>query len=337
MTANPESQQPLRAFDHLTPDRVLDLVEATLGCRCTGICRPRASYINRVFEVGLTDESFLIAKFYRPGRWSREALQDELDFVAELAAEELPVVPPLPGKRDGALLHFADETPFALYPRRGGRPLEEPSPEDWTQLGRLLARLHVVGARRLPRDRVTLGPRTSMAAHLEFLIRGAFIPGRLCEDYRREVEAIIALIAPRFEGVPRLRIHGDCHCGNILHRPGEAFHLIDFDDMAVGPAVQDIWMLLPGHVSESGAELHALAEGYEAFRPFDWDALDLIEPLRAMRHVHYAAWCARQQADHGFAQLAPGWGTPEHWQEEIAVLSRQRGEIAAACAGLGGV
>jgi Ser/Thr protein kinase RdoA (MazF antagonist) len=318
---------PSRAFDALTPDRVLDLVEAALGARTTGICRPRASYINRVYEVGLDDGAFVIAKFYRPGRWSREALQDELDFVAELAAEELPVVPPLPGRPDGALLHFADETPFALYPRRGGRPLEEPSPEDWTQLGRLLARMHNVGARHLPRDRVTLGPGTSLADNLRFLTDGDFMPGRLRDELRAEIESIMTLIAPRFEGVPRLRLHGDCHRANILHRPGEAFHLIDFDDMAVGPAIQDVWMLLPGHVSESGPELHALAEGYETFRPFPWEQLPLVEPLRAMRIVHYAAWCGRQRADHGFAHLAPGWGTAAYWKDEIETLARQRAEI----------
>ena len=318
-----------RAFDSLTPDRVLDLVETTLGCRCNGICRPRASYINRVYEVGLDDGAFAIAKFYRPGRWSRLALQDELDFVAELAADELPVVPALAG-RDGALLHAADETPFAIFPRRGGRPLEEPSPDDWQQLGRLLARLHNVGARRLPRERVTLGPRTSLADNLHYLLQGGFIPERLRDEYRAEAEAIMREIAPLFEDAPRQRIHGDCHGSNILHRPGEAFHLIDFDDMAVGPPVQDIWMLLPGRPRESLAELDALATGYEAFRPFDWGQLRLVEPLRAMRHVHFAAWCARQQADHGFAQVAPGWGTAEHWRQEIDALTRQRGEIRAS-------
>jgi len=312
-------------FDTLTPDRVLDLVEGALGCRCNGICRGRASYINRVYEVGLDDGAFVIAKFYRPGRWSRAALQDELDFVAELAAEELPVLPPLPDK-EGALLHVVDGLPFAVFPRCGGR-LEELSSADWQQLGRLLARLHNVGARHEPRDRITLGPATSLTAQLCFLVDGNFIPGGLCHEYRDGVEAIIALIRPLFEGVPSIRIHGDCHRGNILHRPGEAFHLIDFDDMALGPPVQDIWMLLPGHPRESFTELDALAEGYEMFRPFDWSELRLVEALRAMRYVHYAAWCGRQQADQGFVQTVPGWGTAEYWRQEIDMLSRQREEI----------
>lgn len=317
-------------FDTLTPDRVLDLVEGSLGCRCNGICRPRASYINRVFEVGLDDGGFVIAKFYRPGRWSRVALQDELDFVAELAVEELPVVPPLPG-RDGALLQTVDGLTFAVFPRRGGRPLEELAPDDWPQLGRLLARLHNVGARHPPRDRVTLGPATSLAAQWRFLADGNFMPGGLREEYGREVEAIIAIITPLFAQVPLIRIHGDCHRGNILHRPGEAFHLIDFDDMALGPAVQDIWMLLPGHPRESLTELDALAEGYETFRPFDWEGLRLVESLRAMRFVHYAAWCGRQQADQGFVQTVAGWGTADYWRQEIEMLSRQREEILGDC------
>ena len=315
-------------FDTLTPDRVLDLVEGALGCRCNGICRSRASYINRVYEVGLNDGALVIAKFYRPGRWSCEALQDELDFVAELAADELPVVSPLPGK-GGELLHAVAGLPFAVFPRCGGRPLEELSPADWQQLGRLLARLHNVGARHPPRDRITLGPTTSLATQLDFLADGSFIPGGLCDEYCDEVEAIIALIAPLFEGVPSIRIHGDCHHGNILHRPGEAFHLIDFDDMAMGPTIQDVWMLLPGYPRDSFAELDALVEGYEMFRPFDRRELRLVEALRAMRYVHYAAWCGRQQADQGFVQTVPGWGTADYWRQEIEMLSRQREEILA--------
>ena len=134
-------------------------------------------------------------------------------------------------------------------------------------------------------------------------------------------------IIPLFEGVPSIRIHGDCHHGNILYRPGGAFHLIDFDDMAMGPPVQDIWMLLPGHPRESLAELDALAEGYEMFRPFVWDELHLVEALRAMRYVHYAAWCGRQQADQGFVQTVPGWGSSEYWQQEIEMLAQQLDEI----------
>jgi Ser/Thr protein kinase RdoA (MazF antagonist) len=313
-------------FDTLTPDRVLDLVEGAFACRSTGVCRPRASYINRVYEIGLDDGGFIIAKFYRPGRWSMTALQDELEFVAELAMEELPVVPPLPG-RDGIQLQVVDGLPFAIFPRCGGRPMEEPVSADWQQLGRLLARMHNVGARHLPRDRVRLGPGTSLAAHRRFLLEGPFLAGPLRAEYGAVVEKLRVLIEPLFAAVAPLRIHGDCHKGNILYRPGEAFHLIDFDDMAVGPAVQDIWMLLPGHPRDALSELDALVEGYETFRSFDWGALRLVEALRAMRYVHYAAWCGRQQADQGFVQTVAGWGSDAYWRQEIDQLARQCEEI----------
>jgi Ser/Thr protein kinase RdoA (MazF antagonist) len=313
-------------FDTLTPDRVLDLVESAFACRGTGVCRPRASYINRVFEIGLDDGRFIIAKFYRPGRWSMTALQDELAFVTELAIEELPVVPPLPG-RDGRQLQVVDGLPFAIFPRCGGRPMEEPGAADWQQLGRLLARMHNVGAQHLPRDRVRLGPGTSLAAQRRFLLDGAFIPGALRTEFGAIVDQIRVLIEPLFVSVVPQRIHGDCHRGNILHRPGEAFHLIDFDDMMVGPVVQDIWMLLPGHPRDCLVELDALVEGYETFRPFDWGSLRLVEALRAMRYVHYAAWCGRQQADQGFVQTVVGWGSDLYWRQEIDQLSRQCEEI----------
>jgi Ser/Thr protein kinase RdoA (MazF antagonist) len=313
-------------FDTLTPARVLDLVEASFPVRGSGICRPRASYINRVYELGLDSGEFLIAKFYRPGRWSMTALRDELEFVSELAAEELPVVPPLPG-RDGQQLQVAEGMPFAVFPRCGGRPLEELEAGDWQQLGRLLARMHLVGACHLPSDRVRIGPEATLAAQQQYLMDGGFIPPRFRAEFGRVVDHLRQLITPLFATVHSQRIHGDCHRGNILHRPGGAFHLIDFDDMAVGPTMQDIWMLLPGHPRECQNELDALAEGYETFRSFDWGALRLVEPLRAMRYVHYAAWCGRQQADQGFVQTVAGWGTERYWQQEIEQLQRQCEEI----------
>lgn len=324
-----EAESMNAGFADLTPDTVLEQTERALGRRCSNICRPLSSYINRVYEVGVADGSFVVVKFYRPGRWSDTALQDELEFVAELAAEELPVVPPLPGP-DGRLLHLHGDMRFAVYPKRGGRALDEPAPNDWVHIGRLLARMHTVGARRPPRDRIEIGPRHSAAGHLQALLAPGIIPARLVEPYRRAVEGILDLIAPAFEGIEKIRIHGDCHRCNILHRPGEPFHVIDFDDMAVGPPVQDIWMLLPGRVAESRVELDHLLEGYETFRDFDYSSLKLVEPLRALRFVHYAAWCARQKADGGFTRLAPDWGTPAHWTQEIAELEKQRQEILDA-------
>ncbi len=313
-------------FADLTPDTVLGLVESSLGRPCSNICRPLTSYINRVYEVGLADGSFVIAKFYRPGRWSRDALQDELDFVDELAAEELPVVPPMRGA-DGQLLHEGGGMRFAVLPKRGGRALDEPTPHDWMHIGRLLARMHAIGARRAPRDRIRIGPDDSLATHLRYILDSGALSGAVQRHYEAAVRTIADTIRPLFETVETGRIHGDCHRCNILHRPGEPFHLIDFDDMAVGPAVQDLWMLLPGRVRDCPSEIESLLEGYETFHSFDRATLRLVEPLRAMRFLHYTAWCARQKADGGFVRLAPDWGTPTYWAQEIAELEKQHQEI----------
>jgi Ser/Thr protein kinase RdoA (MazF antagonist) len=316
-------------FSHLTPEAVINAVEAVLGVACTNLCRPLNSYINRVYEIGLDAGGFVIAKFYRPGRWDRIALQDELDFLTELAEAEVPVVPPLPG-RNGQFLHELGHTAFALFPKRGGRPLDEPDANTWVQLGRLIARMHAVGARRLPRNRITLHPHHSTRLHLEYILRSGMLPSSLAGPYEKIVTDLSDLTTPEFEGVETFRIHGDCHRQNILHRPGEGFHLLDFDDMAVGPAVQDLWMLLPDRLRAARFEMERLIEGYETFLPFPQESLRLIEPLRAMRFIHYTAWCARQKADGGFARLAPGWGTTEFWRQEIADLDRQQQEILDA-------
>jgi len=213
-------------FSHLTPENVINAVEATLGSACSNICRPLNSYINRVYEVGLDDGGFVIAKFYRPGRWDRTALQDELDFLAELAESEVPVVPPLPG-RDGQLLHELAHTDFALFPKRGGRPLDEPDANTWVQLGRLIARMHAVGARRRPKNRIMLHPRHSTRLHLEYILQSGTLPASLARTYEKTVTELMDHVAPEFEGVEMLRIHGDCHRQNILHRAGEGFHLLD--------------------------------------------------------------------------------------------------------------
>ena len=333
--------EALADFSHLGPDMVLNLVESALGRRASNVCRPLGSYINRVYDIQMDDGTWVVAKFHRPGRWSRAALQDEMDFVSELAAEEIPVIAPMPGP-DGNLLHEQHGMFYAVYPKRGGRALEEPTPEQWLELGRLLARLHAIGSRRAPRDRVVLGPETSTRGQLDTILRCPFPSPGVRRAYEQAANAIVERIAPLFAGIERVRIHGDCHRANILRRPGpvsadgfaearEPFFLIDFDDMAVGPPVQDCWMILPGHVKDSRTELALLLEGYETFRDFDRATLQLIEPLRAMRMIHFTAWCARQRMDGGFARLAPDWGTAAYWMQEVRDLERQLREIEDSC------
>jgi Ser/Thr protein kinase RdoA (MazF antagonist) len=317
---------PQNVFHSLTPETVLSLVEKVLGIQCTNLCRPLNSYINRVYELTARDGAGLIAKFYRPGRWSREALQDEHDFVSDLMAAEVPVVGPLT-LIDGTTLASVDTMNFAVFPKKGGRSFDEFSFEQWLQLGRLLGRTHAVGVARSPKERIVMAPDRSTRQQIDYLLHGNFVPLDLHEPLRTITDRIIADITPLFATVEMIRIHGDCHFANLLNRLDDSFFLIDFDDMALGPPVQDLWMLLPGYRSESGPEIESFLEGYETFRKFDRRSLRLIEPLRAMRYIHYISWCAHQVTDDGSSPLAPDFGSHAYWQREIRDLNEQHQRI----------
>ena len=318
-------------FDGLTPDRVLDAVERDGGFRCTGVIRPLPSYINRVYTVGVEPEGFVVAKFYRPGRWTREAIQDEHAFVCACASDEIPVIAPL-ALKDGNTLGDADGVAFALFPQRGGRPVEPADPGNalWGRLGALLARIHRVGERAPAPARLTLHPLTATTADLDYLLDNEFLDAR--ETARLETFGCELLDAavPLFEGAETIRLHGDCQHTNVLERPESGVFLIDFDDMMNGPPVQDVWMLLPGNAEDARTELEQLIEGYESFRPFDRRSLRLIESLRAMRMTYYLAWCARQSRDAAFLQNHPGWGTRSFWAKELADLEDQLGAVRAS-------
>lgn len=313
-------------FDHLDPDLVLDLVERVSPVGCTNICRPLNSYINRVYEVHLRDETQVIAKFYRPGRWSHDALLDELDFLLDLDEEEIPVIAPIESEH-GQHLHQHHGMYYALFPKKGGRICDEPSEEQWQELGRLIGRVHLVGGQREPGDRITLTPDEATLAQLE----GILASGTVAPEYRRAFEQtardILERIIPLFKDHERIRIHGDLHHQNLIYRPDEGFYIIDFDDMANGLPIQDIWMLLPGRVADTQRELDLFLDGYETFTAFDYATLKLVEPLRAMRFIHFLAWCVRQQEDGGFNRLAPDFGTPSFWAKEVRELEKQRQEI----------
>lgn len=332
--AAPKSQQT--AFHTLTPEAVISLVEEALGIKCTNLCRPLTSYINRVFELAGRDGTGLVAKFYRPGRWSTAALQDEHDFLLDLLEAEIPVVAPCRFVDNTTLATFGAIN-FAVFPKRGGRSVDEFSDEQWLQLGRLLGRTHAVGALRTPRARITMSPEHSTREQVEYLLAADCLPSHLRDPFRRTTEALLSAITPLFTGVELIRIHGDCHFANLLHRPDESFLLIDFDDMAVGPPVQDLWMLLPGYREDSGPQIEMFLEGYETFRRFDRKTLALIEPLRAMRYLHYITWCAHQVAEDGLSRLAPDFGSPAYWQREIRDLDDQLRRIRDNDSGLGSV
>ncbi len=309
-------------FASLTHETIIHLAEEELQARLTGLCRPYKSYINRIFELATEDGTGLVIKFYRPARWSKEALQDEHDFLKELAEAEIPVIAPL-SLKDSKTIGASGDIMFAIFPKKGGRNSDEFSEEQWLELGRLLARVHNVGATKTPKDRITLTPRGATRDHIDFILERDLVPKELSSQFTSITEELIDLIDPLFTNKPLIRIHGDCHSANIIYRPGESFYLIDFDDMAIGTPIQDIWMLLPGYLKDSRHELNLFIEGYESFRNFDRSDLKLIEPLRAMRYIHFTAWCAHQVTDHTFSSVAPDWGTPEYWQTEINDLAKQ--------------
>jgi Ser/Thr protein kinase RdoA (MazF antagonist) len=313
-------------FTALTPDVMLDAVEQALGARLTGLAQPHHSYINRVYELQTAKGDRLIAKFYRPGRWSREALLDEHRFVLECAAEEIPVVAPL--VLAGQTLHETGGVSFAVFPKRWGRAFEATCDEDWRRLGRVLSRLHVIGARDEAPHRVVMHPAHSTTADIAQLREAGVVSSRQRADFFAVAQAVLEVIRDAFEDTPLQRIHGDCHRQNILERPGEGLMLIDFDDMVMGPVVQDLWMLLPDHLERSRREIGLILEGYETFREFDDRDLRLIEPLRAMRMLYFLAWCSRQSGDPNFAAKFPDWQTDAYWRQQCSDLRQQLAVLA---------
>ena len=311
-----------QAFPLLTPDTILTLAEQELGCQCQAICRQLNSYINRVFELETIDGQGLIIKFYRPGRWSKEAIAEADQFTLELHKQEIPVVAPLLLKNNTTLVQHQDVL-FSIFPKMGGRFLDEFSEEQWLAIGRLLGRMHQRGARQRATHRHTLHPLHTTAAQVHFLTDNSFMPAHLQPSFTQICTELIELVTPLFTDQETIRLHGDCHFANLIHRPDQGFFLIDFDDMINGPPIQDVWMLFPSYHQESLPEIELFLEGYQTFRSFNRSSLCLIEPLRAMRYIHYAAWCAHQSVDPGFLRQHPEWGGELYWQEEISDLRKQ--------------
>ena len=315
------------AFPELGPDTVLNLVEKALGIPCTNLCRQLNSYINRVFELEAVDGRGLVLKLYRPDRWSKTALQDEHDFLLELDEQEIPVIPPLT-LQNGETLGQYNDLYFSVFPRCGGRSYDEFNEEQWLEIGRLLGRSHAIGAVHPSRDRITMLPDHSTNDQIQFILESNVIPrDDMASRFSSLCHELVDEITPLFEGITPGRIHGDCHFSNIIYRPGESFFLIDFDDMAMGPAIQDLWMLLPGTPRESLLEIDLFLEGYETFHHFDRRSFRLIEPLRAMRFLHYIAWLTHQFIADGSAPIVSEFGSTEYWLAEMDDLADQLDRI----------
>lgn len=323
----------MEQFFALTPDRMLGAVEAALGgARATGRSLALNSLENRVYEIELEDggddaRKSVVAKFYRPGRWSREAILDEHRFLDELVQAEIPAVAPLVVD-GGSTLAESDGILFAVFPKVRGRSLQELDDARLQQVGRLLARIHNVGAGGTAPHRRALDQITYGTASLETLETTEMIDIQLQSRYRRAVQAIVAAIAPRLDGVPVLRVHGDCHLGNVLWQDSGPFFL-DFDDMVIAPAVQDVWMVVRGRDDEADRQREVLIAAYEQMRRFDRATLRLVEPLRALRMIHYSAWIARRWEDPIFKQTFPEFITYNYWLEETDTLEEQLRLITA--------
>jgi len=309
-------------FEDLTPDRILEAIEAGMDCQLTGLTSPLPSYINRVYELQTVGGERLISKFYRPGRWTREGLQDEHQFVLDCADAEIPVVAPVKLSSGDTIGDF-EGILYAVYPKKSGREMDLHTDEGWRRLGSLLGRIHLAGARRTADNRLRMHPESTTIPEIDLLLDGGFMSPHQAGRFKEVTNRIVEIAVREFEGVELQRIHGDCHRANLLERPGEGLMVIDFDDMVMGPAVQDIWLLLPGAANHSRHEINLILEGYEQFVDFDDRQLRLVEILRAMRIIYFLSWCSTQIGDFKFLANFPDWGSEMFWQREIADLEHQ--------------
>jgi len=314
-----ENQHP---FDRLTPSFIMDAIE-TQGFYCD--CRIFAlnSYENRVYQVGVEDGEPLIAKFYRPERWSNQQILEEHQFTQELAEQELPVVAPWRNDAGESLFEYQDFR-FSLYPRKGGHAPELDNLEHLKVLGRLLGRIHLIGARTPFIERPKLDSQTFGHQNVE-LIAEKFIPVDYRESYQSLTRDLLQMIDQRFAllaDIRFIRTHGDCHNGNMLWRDG-APNFVDFDDARMAPAMQDLWMLLSGEEEQQRRQMEKILEGYHEFNDFDFRELQLIEPLRTLRIINYSAWLATRWDDPAFPRTFPWFGNLQYWGEHILELREQ--------------
>ena len=338
--AMPGGREPVRGvFDALTPQTMIAAVEQAYGLVLDGTVTPYPSYVNRVYGVRADSGVDYIAKFYRPDRWSTEAIAEEHEFVLDCADAEVPVVAPIADEEGYTLQTVEVEAnadagepafvyAFALYPKRGGRGFDAERDEDWFRLGSLAGRVHAVGQRGTAVHRLVCTPSESTTRFAHELREADVVHPELRDEFFTLLDRGIELIAPLFEGVELQRIHGDFHRGNVLDRGDEGLLLIDFDDTMLGPAVQDLWLLLPDHAWAARRQLTHILDGYTQFCDFDDSTLRLVEPLRFMRMVYYLAWSALQRDDHRFREQNPDWGSRSFWIREVEDLRTQLDMVA---------
>ncbi len=314
-------------YQNLTPDLILDAVESC-GHRCDGRQYALNSFENRVYQVWLDDGTVLVAKFYRPQRWSKEAILEEHAFARELAAREIPVVAPL-ADAQGVTLFDHGGFRFALFPKQAGRAPELDSPDTLRWLGRFLGRIHAVGALRPFKHRPRIDIASFGTAPARFVVEHDFVPADLTASYQAIARDALERVAQCFERagtVRNIRLHGDCHAGNILWTADaneQGPHFVDLDDCRSGPAVQDLWMLLSGDAAAMSVQLADVIGGYREFCDFNPAEVALIEALRTLRMIHYSGWLATRWDDPAFPASFPWFNTQRYWQDQILALREQ--------------
>ncbi|MDA3870029.1 MAG: serine/threonine protein kinase [Gammaproteobacteria bacterium] len=320
----PITQDPLsQSFATLTPDHILDAIEAT-GRICDGRFLALNSYENRVYQIGIEDDRPIVAKFYRPHRWSDAAIIEEHLFTLELAEAEIPVIAPLADEHGKTLFQHGDHR-FALYPFRGGRAPELDNPQQLEQLGRFIGRIHAMGASKEFQHRKTLNIETMAITPRSFLLENDFIPAHLLDAYTTVTRDLTEQIERSFEHAGKvnyIRLHGDCHPSNILWTDAGP-HIVDFDDARTGPAIQDLWMFLSGDRFYMTERLADLLAGYTQFYDFNPAELHLVEALRTLRIIHYSSWIASRWDDPAFPRAFPWFNSSRYWEDHVLSLREQ--------------
>ncbi len=306
-------------FDRLTPDLILDAMEEQ-GFAIDGRVSALNSFENRVYQIGLADTTPIIAKFYRPNRWTAKQIQEEHDFSFTAENHDIPVVTPLRNEQGHSIYHFADFM-FSLFPRKGGHAPELDHQDNLAIMGRTLARLHNVGAQQPFSHRPILNSTTFGRECMNYVAEH-FIPIEHQSSYRNLAQQILPIIEEKLTGAHNIRVHGDLHIGNILLRD-EIPNLVDFDDARSAPAIQDIWMLLSGEPHEQETQLQKIIGAYNEFRDFPFSELLMIESLRTLRMIHHTAWLARRWDDPAFPPAFPWFDSHSFWTQHLTDLQHQ--------------
>ena len=313
------TQSKSHPFENLSPDLILDAIEAQ-GFVVDGRVNALNSFENRVYQIGIDGDAPLIAKFYRPNRWSIAQIQEEHDFSFAALQHDLPVVVPIQNANKQSLFGFADFI-FALFPKTGGHAPELDYRDNLAIMGRTLARLHRVGAQKKYQHRPTLSVQTFGHNCIQFVAEH-FIPFEQKSAYLTVCQSIMPIIEEKLANSQTIRVHGDLHIGNILLRD-EVPNLVDFDDSRMAPAIQDVWMLLSGEAHEQEIQLQKIIAAYSEFRDFPYQELPMIESLRTLRMIHHTAWLARRWSDPAFPPAFPWFNTHNFWSQHLIDLQHQ--------------